>query len=524
MKKNIVLLAAFFAAMTAFTSCDDVTDCGCECSQPIVNRVELLDSAGVDYTNKSIPAGSAIVVMGENLGDVVAVKFGDKSADLKPAYRTDNTLVFVVPNVTKSCQGTLITSSCPNGYVQDHLSIVLGAPTAYMFYNEFVPDDSILKVKGSSFVGDQLEVDFIADNGTDTLKVSGSDLSVKDAEGTELWVKVPKGVGCSHPVIFKNNAEPASRNKSVSKILFRDTTNMLINFDSNVGFLLNSGNVGKDAAGHYNPVDSISPAGVTYGSLVPENYHRGNTKNAYGIFYQNDDWKAIQYAPKNQSLVFGKYTDDALKNPKNYAVKFEVYVPEAYSMEGVTFALGFTSDREKDMTPPRKYSAELNFSPISWNKPAGAAWTVAKAGSFYTSGWMTVTVPLDEFIWNIALKTYITDAQNLAGNKYADITDASDLYGDGLNDGNPYSHQNYVSYIQTKGIGAEDLFMYLGGFSIVCGSSDQPATDGSFIFAIDNVRIVPQDGNGAVYRKLDWGKPYQHYIDAPLTRSFSNPL
>ena len=78
MKKNIVLLAAIFAAMIAFTSCDDVTDCGCECAQPIVNRVELLDSAGIDYSNKSIPAGTPIVVMGENLGDVVAVKFETK--------------------------------------------------------------------------------------------------------------------------------------------------------------------------------------------------------------------------------------------------------------------------------------------------------------------------------------------------------------------------------------------------------------------------------------------------------------
>ena len=184
---------------------------------------------------------------------------------MKPAYRTENTLVFIVPTVSKSCQGTLITSSCPNGYAQSKLSVVVGAPTAYMFYNEFVPDGEYLKVKGNSFVGDQLEVDFVGKDGS-AIAVSGDNLVKKGDDGTELWVKVPENVAESHPVTFKNNAEGKS---TVSKIYFRDTRNMLIDFDNNVDRAYATGIYKKNKAGDEYSIADSSYDGNKLTDLIP---------------------------------------------------------------------------------------------------------------------------------------------------------------------------------------------------------------------------------------------------------------
>ena len=525
MKKNIVLLAAIFAAMIAFTSCDDVTDCGCECAQPIVNRVELLDSAGIDYSNKSIPAGTPIVVMGENLGDVVAVKFGDKTADLKPAYRTENTLVFIVPTVSKSCQGTLITSSCPNGYAQSKLSVVVGAPTAYMFYNEFVPDGEYLKVKGNSFVGDQLEVDFVGKDGS-AIAVSGDNLVKKGDDGTELWVKVPENVAESHPVTFKNNAEGKS---TVSKIYFRDTRNMLIDFDNNVDRAYATGIYKKNKAGDEYSIADSSYDGNKLTDLIPANYSTAKSGvNSYGLF-DPTDWTEVAYAPNvnstlvPNSTVFGCFADSSNQNYGNYVLKFEVYVPESMPLDGVTLSIGFTSDYEQTMGTFRAYCAQLNFSEVSWNKTAGATgWAVNSVSSMNTSsGWMTVTVPLSEFKWSFANKNYIAYAQNLTENSWTDAKAAADaaanLYGDG-NASAGASADAHVPYFVTNS-DIHDSESY-GGLIIGFVSYDQAKTDNNFLLAIDNVRIVPNDGNGAIYPKLNWGKPSQHYISAPRTKAF----
>ncbi len=511
MKKIIVLLAAAFAAMSTFTSCDDVTDCGCECSQPVVSKVELLDSAGVDYSNKSIPAGSAIVVMGENLGDVVAVKFGNKTADLKPAYRTENTLVFVVPTVTKSCQGMLVTSSCPNGYVQSKLSIVVGAPTAYMFYNEFVASGDYLKVKGSSFVGDSLEVDFVGTDGK-TKAVSGSDLIKKDEDGTELWVKVPADVAESHPVTFVNKAEGKS---SVSKIYFRDTRNMLVDFDKNIKYTYSIGD--SSAAGENYSVADYTYNGQKLTSLISNNYSTSAVNN-YAIFGKTDDWKAIIYAPNSgeedllpNSNVFGTFlTDGVTRRAEDYVLKFEVYVPSAYPLQGVTLTIGFTRADESTMNNFRKYCAIVNFSKVlSWGKNT-TPWSVATVENMSTDGWMTVTVPMSEFKWNLKDGGYAHCAQNILTGSVMSTDDLAKLYGDAT------TMNDYVNEYPTL----TDTKKY-GGLTIAYATDDQAyKNQGKFFMAVDNVRIVPDDGNGAIYPRLKYGEATQHYISAPRTKAF----
>ena len=176
----------------------------------------------------------------------------------------------------------------------------------------------------------------------------------------------------------------------------------------------------------------------------------------------------------------------------------------------------------------RAYCAQLNFSEVSWNKTAGATgWAVNSVSSMNTSsGWMTVTVPLSEFKWSFANKNYIAYAQNLTENSWTDAKTAGEaaklLYGDGADiygnaSAGPSEKAHHPYYDMNSDIHDSESY---GGLIIGFVSYDQAKTDNNFLLAIDNVRIVPNDGNGAIYPKLNWGKPSQHYISAPRTKAF----
>ena len=92
MKKYSIIVASALAALTSFTSCDDTNDCGCACNVPVIESIERLDSAGINVAGR-VEAGTYVALLGQNLGDVTSVQFGDKIVAIKPAYRTDNSLI-----------------------------------------------------------------------------------------------------------------------------------------------------------------------------------------------------------------------------------------------------------------------------------------------------------------------------------------------------------------------------------------------------------------------------------------------
>ncbi len=557
MKKFHILVSVVIAALVGFTSCDDMNDCGCECSAPVIESVELLTSPGVDITadGGSIEAGSYIAVLGENLGNVTAVVFGDKTASLKPAYRTDHSLVFEVPTVTSSCVGKLITDACPTGFTESKLSVVIGAPVAYMYYNEFVPDGGTLRIKGANFVGDSLQVDFRGTDGK-TITVKGSDLTINASDGSELYVKIPAGIDTSSTVVLRNASEHYEKDaadgsykagdvkQTTSPILFRDSRNVLAQFDTeeNLNNLFMTGQIDKATDGSYTLTGDAADA-----NIIANNYSFG-TSNKYAVFNDLGDFYSLVYAPltaksptvAEDATVFGKFFDQCKAGNldiNNMAVKFEINVPSGYPTDGVTFSCGFCSNDKTDLsTPVRTWCAPIMMSEISWNK-AGDSWSASSASSFTTDGWMTVTIPMSEFIWNIAGKNFTTSAQNFIESTWANFTEADvkAMYGDWQTDAyananpstsaNPTNHLSYTKAYGTEAMVPEDgesePGVIYGGFYISVNPYDNGYNSGnSFIACIDNLRIVPNDGNGAIYPKIKYGKASQHYYISPRTSAY----
>ena len=123
---------------------------------------------------------------------------------------------------------------------------------------------------------------------------------------------------------------------------------------------------------------------------------------------------------------------------------------------------------------------------------------------------------MDEFMWNFSNGNYITSAQNFTEGKFDGESDQP-FFGDP-------THVSYVQKYQSKLSDDDELYEFFGGFAISFNPYDGPQNSGNknSHFAIDNIRIVPNDGNGAYYPKLGWGVPRQHYFEAPRKSAFAN--
>lgn len=521
MKKYSLIVATALASISAFTSCDDTNDCGCSCNIPVIESVEKLDAPGVNISG-AVEAGSYVAILGKNLGDVTSIQFGDRNVAVKSAYRSDNSILIQIPSVTKSCIGTLITDACPMGFMMPQLSIIIGTPTVYMMYNEFAADGDILMLRGSSFVGEQMQVDFALENGT-IYTAQGPDITLPSSDGSQMYVRVPWGAKAQQLLTVRNAAEGK---ESICGIIFRDTRNILVDFDTNVNMVSSTGAIAKGVDGSY------SVAGLEWAAEVPALYTASPTKiNNYGVLHDADNWEGFSFAPEANGevyddvrSVYGIFKEEIKQNPAsalNYLVKFEVWVPESNPTNQMVVTMGFTSAATGTPDAIRPYCAGLQMSKISWDKNSpDEGWKIASASNFstYAGNWMTVQVPMSEFMWNFANGNYITSAQNFTEGNFGNDSD-KDFFGD------PTNKLGYVTKFADRLSDDDDLYDNFGGFNMSFnpydGNQNTSAVNKNAHFAIDNIRIVPNDGNGAYYPKLGWGTPKQHYFEAPRKGVFT---
>lgn len=523
MKKYSIIVASALASLTAFTSCDDSNDCGCACNVPVIESVESLTEAGVNIAG-NVEAGAYVALLGQNLGDVTSIQFGDRTVAIKPAYRTDNSIILQIPPVTQSCVGTLITSACPTGFAMNQLTIVIGTPTVYMMYNEFAADGDTLMLRGSNFVGDQMQVDFTMLDGQ-VYTAHGDDIILPSSDGSQMYVKVPLGAAPQQLLKIRNAAEGK---ESICNIIFRDNRNVLVDWDTDVQSTYSTGSISKAADGTYAMVSEM----YDWLDEIPQLYSSVPGKNKCGVLALRSatDWVEVTFAPDayeaqdDVRTVFGPFLNDVVANPSsiaNYLVKFEVRVPSTAPTNMACIALGFTSAAQTEAAQVRPFCAALQMSKIDWDKSsADEGWKLKSAADFstYQGKWMTVQIPMDEFFWNLQEGNYITSAQNFTEGNFGNDSDQK-YFGDKVN--RKKYHERYGVELNE-----DALYDYYGGFAISMNPYDaaQNATTKNMDahFTIDNIRIVPNDGNGAYYPKLGWGVPKQHYFEAPRKSVFAN--
>jgi hypothetical protein len=499
-----------------FSSCTDKD----KEAMPKISHILNADPKAIDSLIVAANAGSSIIIVGENLGSVTEIFFTGEDnlvvpvKNLNPVYITDNAIVLKVPEVSGSTK--LITLVTKGGLRVDYAFVIaIPPPVINSFYCEFVPDGGILKIKGNYFLQPKV---FFYDEKGELLEAAIEEL----VNAKEIFVKVPFGATHSKPVVVQNGS-----GRSESKIFFRDMRNMIVDFDEYRGF---GGYLRdwEDEDGLTFPTfNDASPS-----KYCPEAYLIGEMANqeafpagCSGNYNLLNGWDDADWQPRNriEFHMADSDPDSAPENPRrdhpvlsrslmgpflseyapqNMVLKFEVYVPKEYPMNGAWLTVFFPhvgasawdSNSGWGRTDPSKGENSL---PLGWWVPFEAnidktnggkddgtwAWNIGKecAKPFHTNDtWMTVSVPLSKVIFH----GWVNPGSYL----WLGDTGAPYCYDDGCN----AALSPGTLSVDPKKCLSDMVVMY----SVWSNKGNQA---GKFMLFVDNFRLVPEDGGGTVY-------------------------
>ena len=346
---------------------------------------------------------------------------------------------------------------------------------------------------------------------------STEDGSIIIGDPFRATIEIPDGVADNGTIVFENEA-----GETETDFIFRDTRNLLITHDDPE--YLNLFNQNRpDVESN----DSTIKMPDKFVELKESILKSENTRGDFSVFWNVDDFTAWTYSPNgdaNPNGVKPKYPtpfgcfSESIANGEtsfnDYVIKFEVYVPGEYPINGNGFAIGFYDDIWLDI---RQYCAFWQPSKASFPKDADGEWLFPATFDNWTSGgdWMTITIPMEELRYNFMLKNYYYEAQNNRVN-----IDGSDYPYAGLGDkenGLPFFDLQKNAKLASQLLSSE--VESIQNIGIIFAQTDQPNQSSHPFIAVDNLRIVPKDNNGAVYPMLKWGQSTRDFYINPIIGS-----
>lgn len=503
-------------AMTAavLTSCEDKLSYN-NCDAFKVDYVDNADSMGVALAELS--SGATVTIHGKGLSTTTGV-FLVKGEDWYPVefnstFVSDEAVIVTLnsgADIIRTEQLVVRNSGGCDVWVD--LAKPVPAPNIKQFYSEFVPDGGILKIAGSAFLsvgGDQLKVYFY-DKDDNRIE---AEYETKN-DNKELLVKVPANVADSKPVTVVNQF-----GECTSKMLFRDTRNVWLDFDNTIpcdlhgaldSFSLDWDPFVKGSAKFAN-YEAMKEAMGGMPTACDNNTYYGVITTPTEFNFKTDE--LIYLTPYSQGQeeksLLGQFESEDLNK---LVLKFEVLVPaevplaqwfymvfSAYGSESdlcedyyrIPVTCGYFS---RDMTNVSGWdeattscsgigdgtpAAWLNMPTLSVNESDSPSADVKDP--FHTNGqWMTVAVPLtdDNFRYNVSLYNMVTNEKFVSCGKLT----KRDMF-------------NFL--LHAEGGGGQ--------------AKINPQFGGKFFVAFDNFRIVPEDNGGVRFTKYYGATPASKY-------------
>lgn len=329
-------------------------------------------------------------------------------------------------------------------------------------------------------------------------------------------IEIPDGVANNGTIVFENEA-----GETETDFIFRDTRNLLITHDDPE--YLNLFNQNRpDVESN----DSTIKMPDKFVELKESILKSENTRGDFSVFWNVDGYTAWTYSPNgdaNPNGVKPKYPtpfgcfSESITNGEtsfnDYVIKFEVYVPSEYPINGNGFGIGFYDGECWNI---RSYCAFWQPSKASFPKDVDGVWQYpATFDDYWTEGgdWLTITVPLEEIKYDFASASYPHCAQD---NRVGVDDEKYIGFGDKEN-GVAFFDQPSISKLASQLLSSE--VESIQSIGIVFGQDDQPNQSSHPFIAVDNLRIVPKDNNGAVYPMLKWGQPTRDFYISPIIGS-----
>lgn len=290
--KILLILLMAGGTVSIFTSCKKDTTTG----TPSISYVRITRPASSDSLLVGAHQGQLIAIVGSDLQDAVEVWFNDQQALLTPTYITNTSLLVSVPSQIPIDITNKIKIVFKNGYVLLYdFQVQISAPEVNSMVCEFVNEGDVATIRGNYFY-EPLTVTF-------TGGATGQLVSVKD---NEIQFTVPAGAQPGRITVKTNFGE------TKSDFWFRDTRNVFIDSDPFEGWH-------EAALVVTNPGQGDPPK-------ISGNYIRVNK------FLSAWSWNEIADGPADAMPNHSKnIPDDAILNPQNYYLKFEVNTLKPYN-------------------------------------------------------------------------------------------------------------------------------------------------------------------------------------------------
>ena len=334
-------------------------------------------------------------------------------------------------------------------------------------------------------------------------------------------IEIPDGVANNGTIVFENEA-----GETETSFIFRDTRNLLITHDDPE--YLNLFNQERPYVEYYDEwEDSTIKMPDKFIELKESILKSENTRGDFSVFWDVDGYTAWTYSPNGESnpngvkpkypTPFGCFSESITNGEtsfNDYVIKFEVYVPSEYPINGNGFGIGFYDGECWNI---RSYCAFWQPSKASFRKDDDGVWKSPATFDNWTSGgdWMTITIPMEELRYNFATQSYYCSPQT--DRRLINDPDM-EYHGFGdVQDGLPFFDLPKNAKLASQLLSSE--VESIQSIGIVFGQSDQPNQSSHPFIAVDNLRIVPKDNNGAVYPMLKWGQPTRDFYISPIIGS-----
>lgn len=338
MKKQKYITQFFITiiAMTILIACNKDEEFG----TPVIDYVRITSPESADSLLVSGFQGSLIALIGKNLGHANDAWFNDVQAGLNPVYVTDESILVNIPNDLPIEVTNQIRLYFSNGdsLIYD-FEVEIGKPFIQSMISEYVNDGEIATIVGNFFY-EPLTVTFSGG-------LEGEVIPADDESVNSIRVIIPNGAE-KGPITVTTNFGSVE-----SDFWFRDDRNIIISSDPFTGWFNEEYVVNADSITLGNP-----PA-------INGNYIR-ITKSVEAW-----EWVEVAGGPANAMGDISKnFPDDAILNPEDYYLKFEINTIKPYNNNLIRMNFGLQGE---------------NNDAYLWRPPYDSE-----------GRWETVAIPLEE--------------------------------------------------------------------------------------------------------------------------------
>jgi hypothetical protein len=331
---------------------------------------------------------TSICLVGSNLKSIQQLYFNDKKAVLNTSYITDNTLFVQIPSdIPDEVSDKIYMITQAHDTLTYDFHVVIPAPVVTAMKNEWVKVGEDAVITGQYFIDDPnqpLTVTFTGISNSISVKVPAENF--KSITRSQLVFTVPEGAE-------EGQIEVASvYGKGMSKFYFRDSRNLITNFDGATDVIPQGWNI----AATYSDVNGVDGKYVQLGPKETEGGWVEELKLPFWCGNWNGDPMSITSGagiPLRNFLDFSDW--------QNMSFKMELYIPKSNPWSAGAMQILFVNHKQcaNDSWQNNTYIHTKADGGLDLPRALYRPWETT--GSFDTGDeWITVTIPLTDFVYN----------------------------------------------------------------------------------------------------------------------------